>query len=613
MRDELYEYYEQELTSFHDLSMEFAAKYPKIAGRLHLNESRDGADPHVERLIQSFALLTSRIRRKIDSEFPEVVESLLDLIYPHYLRPVPSMAVAQFRYDPKAAIGASSVVPSKTEVFSTTTSAQRCIFRTVYPTTIWPLRVSNASLGSVAGLPESIAVPPEAAFALRIQLEVVGNVPGTLQIPELRFFLNGKGSPLYLLYELLFAHTINVHLKPITPNPDSVGVWLGPDSIRPVGFDAAEGLLPYSDRSFLGYRLLQEYFCFPEKFLFFDLCALDSTSSLARSGAFEVVVFFRHSEVRSRLSSIAQAVSAETFQLGCTPVVNLFEHSADTIRISHRVPEYLVIPDRLRMASLEVYSVDRVASNAIHGGKPITYEPFFSFRHARNDQHARCFWYAHRRPTTRKDVDGTDVYLSLVDLDFNPAAPPVEQVTPYVTCTNRDLVPQLEWRKQWGELGGEGLPEVQIRCITSPSPPVRSALRGSLEWRLLSHLSLNHLSILQAGGLEALQEILRLYVFTEDEETRRRIAGITELKSEADVNPVLFPSGIAFCRGLNVQLEFDESQYAGSGVFLLGAVLERFVGLYSAVNSYTRLAIRSQQRTGLIKQWPVRIGQQGVL
>ena len=136
MRDELYEYYEQELTAFHNLSIEFASKYPKIAARLHLNESRDGADPHVERLIQSFALLTSRIRRKIDSEFPEVIESLLDLIYPHYLRPAPSMAVAQFRYDPKAAIGAPSVIPAKTELFSTTTSAHRCIFRTVYPTTI---------------------------------------------------------------------------------------------------------------------------------------------------------------------------------------------------------------------------------------------------------------------------------------------------------------------------------------------------------------------------------------------------------------------------------------------------------------------------------------------
>ena len=129
------------------------------------------------------------------------------------------------------------------------------------------------------------------------------------------------------------------------------------------------------------------------------------------------------------------------------------------------------------------------------------------------------------------------MYISLVDLDFNPAAPPVEQVTPYVTCTNRDLVSQLEWRKQWGELDGEGLPEVQIRCITSPSAPVRSELRGSLEWRLLSHLSLNHLSILQAGGLEALQEILRLYVFTDDEEIRRRIVGITGLKSEPDVSP----------------------------------------------------------------------------
>jgi type VI secretion system protein ImpG len=205
------------------------------------------------------------------------------------------------------------------------------------------------------------------------------------------------------------------------------------------------------------------------------------------------------------------------------------------------------------------------------------------------------------------------VWLSLVDLDFNPTTPATEQVTAYLTCTNRDFVSRLPWRCEWDELDGEVLPQVQIRCLTAPTPTFRPPLRGSLQWRLLSHLSLNHLSILQAGGLQALQEILRLYDFTDAEDIRRQIAGIAALTSMPDVSPVLFPSGVAFCRGLAVELEFDEVQFAGSGVYLLGAVLERFVALYASINSYTRVAIRSRQRRGMLKQWPARIGEQGVL
>jgi len=615
MSDELYQYYQQELTFFRQMAGEFAQKYPKVAGRLQLDESKESADPHVERLIESFALLTSRVRRKLDEEFPEVIESLLDLIYPHYLRPIPPMAVAQFRYEPQQAGPAEPVeIPAGTMLSSRDAGAHRCLFRTVYDAWIQPLAVAKASLGSVSIVPAGFARPAAAAFALRLQVEPPGTPPaGGLRLPNLRFFLNGEGTPVHLLYELLFAHAVEVNVRPRKAGRDTEAVRLGPECIRPVGFEIDEGLLPYSNRSFPGYRLLQEYFHFPQKFFFFDLSGLDQRSIHDPGGCFDLLIFFRDSELRDQLPSIAQAVGAEMFQLGCTPIVNLFACSADTIRVSHKVTEYPVIPDRHRLSSMEVYSVDRVTSSGGYGQEEVPYEPFYSFRHARHDSSARCFWYAHRRPSPRKDDPGTDVYLSLVDLDFKSTDPASEHLTAYVTCSNRDYVSRIEWRKEWGELEGEGLPQVQIRCVVPPTKTMRPPLRGSLQWRLLSHLSLNHLSIQQAGGLEALQEILRLYVFSDDEEIRRRIAGITRLDSGPDVSPLLFPSGLAFCRGLSIGLEFDELQYAGSGVFLLGAVLERFLGLYTAVNSYSRVAIRSRQRAGVIKQWPARIGQQRVL
>jgi type VI secretion system protein ImpG len=263
------------------------------------------------------------------------------------------------------------------------------------------------------------------------------------------------------------------------------------------------------------------------------------------------------------------------------------------------------------MKSMEVYSVDRVTSTVPHAAEAQIYEPFYSFRHAYQGQEPRCFWYAHRRPSPRKDDEGTDVFLSLVDLDFKPAIPASELVTVQVTCTNRDFVSRLVWRREWGELNGEGLPLVQARCLVPPTRTARPPMRGSLQWRLISHLSLNHLSIVQGGGREALQEILRLYAFNEDEDIRKRILGITSVVGESSVSRVVFDTGVAFCRGLDVELEFDEEQYAGSGVYLMAAVLERFFGLYSAVNSYSRLTARTRQRP--LKRWPARVGEHKVL
>jgi type VI secretion system protein ImpG len=401
-----------------------------------------------------------------------------------------------------------------------------------------------------------------------------------------------------------------LRVRPASHNVEPV--VLAADCIHPVGFEIDEGLLAYSDRSFLGYRLLQEYFHFPQKFFFFDVAGLDSESLREIGASFEILIFFRDPDLREQMPSIAQAVNAETLQLGCTPIVNLFERSAEPIRVSHAVTEYQVIPDRHRQASMEVYSVDGVVVTPAYGEEPQVYQPLYSFRHTYNDRDSNCYWYAHRRPSLRKDDEGTEVYLSLVDLDFKPSNPPVELLTVHVTCSNRDFVSRLAWRKEWGELRGEGLPLVQARCIVPPTKTARPPSRNGLQWRLVSHLSLNHLSLVQDGGRDALQEILRLYAFGDDEDMRKRIAGITGLRSESSVSRVVFATGLAFCRGLDVELEFDEEQYAGSGVFLLAAVLERFFGLYSAVNSYSRLTARSKQRRGIFR-WPARVGENRVL
>ena len=612
MTDETYRYYEQELTFFRQMAGEFAEKYPKVAARLQLESAKESSDPHVERLIEAFALLTARVRRKIDDEFPEVVESLLNMLYPHFLRPVPPVAIAQFQYEAQQTAPTESAnIPAGSVLHSKPVHGQECTFRTVYPVSLWPLHLTGASLLSVAGA-HATGAPPEASHVLRLQIDTIGSLPlAALKIPYLRFFLNGDTTQHYWLYELLFAHTMRVQLRPRPGMGKAEPITLAANCIRPVGFEPAEGLLPYSDRSFLGYRLLQEYFHFPQKFFFFDLAGLDSVPLQPLGTAFEILIFFRDSELREEMPSIIQAVNATTFELGCTPVVNLFERPAETIRVSHALTEYEVIPDRHRLKSMEVYSIDRVTSTVPYAAEPQVYEPFYSFRHAYQGQEPHCFWYAHRRPSPRKDDDGTDVFLSLVDLDFRPSNPPAELLTVHVTCTNRDFVSRLAWRKEWGDLNGEGLPMVQARCLVPPTRTARPPLRGSLQWRLISHLSLNHLSIVQSGGREAFQEILRLYTFNEDEDIRKRISGITQVDSQSSVSRVIFDTGVAFCRGVDVHLEFDEEQYAGSGVYLLAAILERFLALYSSVNSYSRLTARTRQRA--LQRWPARIGEQRVV
>ena len=616
MSDELYQYYEQELTFFRQMAGEFAARYPKVANRLQLDEAKESGDPHVERLIDSFALIAARIRRKIDDEFPEIVESLLNMLYPHYLRPVPPMGIAQFQFEPQQSRPTeAAVVPSGSTLTSRAAGGMECSFRTSYPVTVWPLRVTGASIISAAAA-QAVGAPSDASHVVRIQLEMFGNLPPeALNLSHLRFFLNGDGTALYLLYELLFVHATRVQLRSRDPKNASNVLVFGADCIRPVGFESNEGLLPYSDRSFLGYRLLQEYFHFPQKFLFFDLAGLDSKPLDQLGTAFEVLIFLRDSELRDQMPSIAQAIGADTFQLGCTPIVNLFERSAETIRVSHAATEYQVVPDRHRQDAMEVYSVDRVSSTVAYEEKPRIYEPFYSFRHnySEQDKASQCFWYASRRPSLRPDDDGTEVYLSLVDLDFKTTVPSTELLTPRVTCTNRDFVARLAWRKQWGELEGEGLPLVQARCLVPPTKTARPPARGGLQWRLISHLSLNHLSIVETGGLDAIREILRLYAFTADEDVRQRIAGITAVNSKSSVSRVLFDTGVAFCRGVDVEMEFDEDQFTGSGVFLLASVLERFFGLYSAVNSFSRLTARTRQRHSVLKRWSAKVGSQRVL
>jgi type VI secretion system protein ImpG len=607
MADELLTYYEQELSFLRQMGAEFAAQYPKIAGRLLLEPNRC-EDPHVERLIQAFALLAARVRHKLEDEFPELTDALLQVLYPHYLAPLPSFSIVEFVIDPdQGKLTGGHRIERGASLLSQPVGGTPCRFRSCYPVTLWPLAVTAAKFDA----PDRLNAPGNAAAVIRIELKCLGGTKfSELQIDTLRFFLNGEGPLAYGLYELLFRNVCQVQLRTVGGEKTPARVVLPAGSIRAVGFDADEGLLPYTQRSFIGYRLLQEYFAYPEKFLFFDLHELKRTAVAGLGDTVEVLIFL------DRAPRLEQPISANTFRLGCAPVINLFSQIAEPIRVDRAQTEYRAIPDVRRQNATEIYAIDSVTSISPYQQEPIAFQPFYSFKHTAERERQQAFWYATRRPSPRKGDAGTDVYLALVDLNFRPSLPSVETLTLHTTCTNRDLPGKLPFGRESGGRGDFQLeraaPVLRIQCLKKPTESVRGPLQRGAHWRLLSHLSLNYLSICE-GGRDALQEILQIYDFWGSPAIQQQIAGITDVRSRRVVGRPPSMGWNGFCRGMEVTVEFDEEKYVGSGVFLFASVLEKFLGLYTSLNSFSQLVATTRQRQEPIKRWPPRAGDQILL
>jgi type VI secretion system protein ImpG len=630
MRDELLSYYERELIFLRQIGAEFAAKYPKVAGRLMLEPDKC-EDPHVERLIEAFAFLAGRIHLKLDDELPEVTEAFLNVLYPHYLAPIPSISIARFALDPEQGkLTAAYQIERGTTLYSRPIQGTPCRFRTAYPVTLWPIEVDSAAFESLD--PVGSRGRWERA-EIRIGLRCVnGTHLGELKagrnekaslIDSLRFYLSGEPQLVYPLYEAIFNNVVAVELRPKSATGRSgqgsegrkviSPINLSASSLKTVGFEPDEGLLGYTARSFLGYRLLTEYFAFPEKFLFFDLTGLEPAAREGYGERFEIVIHLRD------VPPPRAPVSADTFRLGCVPIVNLFSKIAEPIDLTQEQHEYRVIPDIHQQGETEVYSIDSVTSNSPSRNSIHTFQPFYSFGHAREREQESSFWYATRRPSQRRDDQGTEVYLSLVDLGFNPRVPGVETITAHTTCTNRDLPGKLPFGSKAGDFDIENAgPLARVRCLRKPTETFRPPLRRGAHWRLISHLALNHLSLVEdkGGSPEALREILMLYDFLDLAATRKQIYGIERVSGRRVVRQTGHAGsgiGSGFVRGIETTIEFDEGQYAGGGVFLFAAVLERFLGLYTSVNSFNQMVAVTKQREGELKRWPPRSGDQHLL
>jgi type VI secretion system protein ImpG len=610
--------YNEELQYIREMSGEFAAEFPKIAGRLALD--REGkevcADPFVERLLEGFAFLTARVRRKFDAEFPRFTQALLETIYPHYLCPTPSMLVA--RVAPELSDGAlltGHTVPRGTMLRARLGKNERtaCEFRTGHEVTLWPLVLSEAQyytrdLGTL-GLPGDL--PARAALRLRFDITAGGNAAALRALPHLDLYLRGQDELPVRIYEQMIGRQCGGVVRLIEPGRvPTVRRLPGPVSHR-LGFDEEHALLPPSPRTFEGYRLLQEYMAFPQRFLFVRLKGLGAALEGSKSTSFEVVLLFNHADPQ-----LDGRIDRGSFDLFCTPAINLIRRRADRIALDARVHEHQVITDRTRPLDFEVYRLERVVGI---GAKSEEQQEFFPFYGSRaGGTTGGAYYSTHRVVRTLSQQEkrfgrttsytGSELYLSLVDSQAAPYPTDLRQLSLEVLVTNRHLPLSMGDPVEFSPEGGG--PIQSVRCVTGPTPPRPSFIDGSIMWRLISHLSLNHLS-LEGGGEGdrpvAFRELLRLYADISDRSIMKQIDGVQTVRVRPVVRRVESIGPVTFVRGSEVTLHLDEAAFEGAGVFLFGAVIERFLARYASINSFTETVVASPQR-GEIMRWPIQTG-----
>lgn len=595
--EELLPYYERELSFLRRYSLEFANRYPKIAARL-AQTGEQCEDPHVERMIESFALLGARINKKLDDEYPEFTEALVEVLYPHYLRPFPSCSIAQFGAPHAfAELTEPRIVERGTELKSRAIRGVQCRFRTAYDVTLAPIRLADARYGSVAVAPAAARLPGNATGVISIAFESTSPQLdlAALKLGKLRAHLHGEQSFVAALADCLFAHALACYVE-----PDRGGRWiaLGKTPFEHAGFDETDALIDYPARSHPAYRLLTEYFAFPDKFNFvdFDLGALARRAGPCRQLTLHIAL--RDVRGDSHIARLLDLLSASHFRLFCTPVVNLFRQHGEPIRVDHRAVSYPVIGDARRAFAYEVYSIDSVHLVRQRADREtlVEFRPFYSLHHGEAAQ-AGHYWFARRNDDVARKSPGYETEISVVDVDFEPGAPQTDTLSLDLTCTNRDLPAALATGLDGGDLfidGGEQ--PGPIALLRQPTPSARFERGHAAHWRLVSHLALNHVSLAEEG-LAALKEALVLYDLRRSAVSTRHIDGIVGIEQKSAVQWLPGKPFATFVRGVEIRLAIDDEHFVGSSLATFVRMIDAFFGLYVHLNSFVQLIVVSR-RTG---------------
>lgn len=621
------DYYNQELLFIRESAAEFAREFPKIAGRLAIDGAtvNECGDPYVERLLEGFAFMAARVQLKLDSEFPRFTQHLTEVVFPDYLAPVPAMAIVRFApqlQDTALIKGFSLPRGSAMRGRIGADSQTACEFRTAHAVTLWPIEVAEAKfLSFVPELPREFDAPGGLKSVLRLRLRTAGETKfNQLDCDELDFYLSGDEANAAKLYEHLFSSFAGLLATPVR----KPARWFQyhQAALRKVGFSNDEALLPPPPRSFGAYRLLREYAAFPQRFLFFRLSGLREMFARCPDKEIELYLLLKRAD-----NALENVVDAKHFTLYASPAINLFPKAVDRIQVTEGATEYHVVPDRTRPMDFEVFRVTSVSGHGAGMEGEIAFRALYASIDEEAGEDGAGFYTLRRDPrvlnakqrrvgTRSKRYIGTEIFLSIVEIGAAPHADDLKQLSLETLCTNRDL-PILS---PTGDPNGDFTPVASapvraIHCIKGPSDPVEPTLDGSVAWRLISHLSLNYLSLTDTSpreGAAALREMLHLYGLSQESVMRKQLEGIQSVSVRPIIRRMPSRGPVTFGRGFEIELAMEDRAFEGTAPFVLAAVLEEFFARHASINAFTETVLRVGGR-GEIMRWPARFGTRPVL
>ena len=620
MDPRLLRFYNRELQHLREMGGEFAEEFPKVAGRLGM-EKEKVSDPYVERLLEGFAFMAARVQLKMDDEFPSFTQHLLQLVYPHFLSPLPSMAIAQFNpVLEESALAEGYVLPRDTALIAVRGRGQKtaCEFRTGHALTLWPIEITEAKYFGTAGALASAHIPTtrNARAGIRLSLRTTAGLSfRDIALDTLRLHLVGRDGLAARLYEQLFGQCVGVVARP----KGGAGQWhetLPAEQVMPVGFRQDESMLPPSNRSFDGYRVLQEYFAFPDRFLFADVGGLAGAVGQCESTELELIFLLER-----RDSELEQRLAAENFRLNCAPIINLFPKRADRVHLNHRDHEYHVVPDRTRPMDYEVWSIGEMQGFGSSAAPEKTFHPLYSHRgtvHTGDEAYfssrrlPRQLSAKQRREGARSSYVGSEVYIAL----SGAVDESLRQVEAATLCTNRDLALHIPTGQGLTDFSLDtGAPVASVTCLSGPSRPRPSRAHGHVAWQLVEHLSLNYLSLIdgnQAEGAGAMRSLLSLYADEHDAAAQRQVEGLKSIESRTITARLPTHGPMTYGRGLEITLNCEEGAFEGTGLFLFGQVMDHFLAKFVSLNSFVQTVLVSQER-GEVMRWQPRLGRRHVL
>jgi len=604
--EKLLPYYERELSMLRRAGAEFAGRYPKLAGSLQMR-GENCADPHVERLIQSSAFLNARVARLLDDGYAHFTEALLGMLYPHFLRPVPSCSIARIDYSGARGneVSSVSVLPRGAMLKAMGQGAVVCRFRTVYDAVVAPVIIGTASFEPYPQTPSTLSLPPDAGAAISISIVCTNATRSlaALSLPKLRVYIDGEDTLRATLRDAMFMHTACACVE-------ADGHWQMLDRVplQPAGLATDEALLPAAPSEHGAYRLLSEYFAFPEKFDFVDL-DLAVLIAAAPEGSTRLTLRLLLRDVRpdTPVARILRTLSTDNLLLGCTPIVNLFSQPATPIRITQTRSSYPLMADEMPGHACDIYSIDSVQMvHKTQEGSAITeFFPYYSLRHGETHSRKGHYWLVQHDDLMSA---GQEHSLTLVDRDISPLNANSGTASVRLTCTNRNLPHGLQYGRAGGDLSTESpIGSFPIRMLRRPTLSHRLSSEGSRQWGLIAHLALNHRSLTQEG-LPALTTMLRLYAQQDSMISQRMIDGVTALSHRPATTWIRQVQGNAYLRGIEVQVSLDEEAYAGVGIHAFAQILDYLFALHVHLNSFTQLVVLSHMSGKELLRCPPRNG-----